>query len=91
MIRTSARRLATVGAAIIVTIACSVAADAQDRVRWKMQSAFTSSLVHLGTSGVRFTKNIERVSGGNFQIKFYEPGAAGAGARVLRCGVQGFG
>ena len=27
------------------------------------------------TSGVRFTKNIERVSGGNFQIKFYEPGA----------------
>ena len=47
MIRTSGRRLAPVGVAIIVTIACNVAADAQDRVRWKMQSAFTSSLVHL--------------------------------------------
>jgi TRAP-type mannitol/chloroaromatic compound transport system substrate-binding protein len=70
-----ARTLATVGAAVVVTVACTIAADAQDRVRWKMQSAFSSSLVHLGTSGVRFTKNIERVSGGNFEIKFYEPGA----------------
>jgi TRAP-type mannitol/chloroaromatic compound transport system substrate-binding protein len=49
--------------------------SAQDRVRWKMQSAFSGNLVHLGTSGVRFTENIERVSGGNFEIKFYEPGA----------------
>ena len=68
-------RLATVGAAIGVTLACSMSADAQDRVRWKMQSAFCSSLVHLGTSGVRFSKNMERVSDGNFEIKFYEPGA----------------
>jgi TRAP-type mannitol/chloroaromatic compound transport system substrate-binding protein len=40
-----------------------------------MQSAFGSQLAHLGTSGVRFTKNIERVSGGAFEIKFFEPGA----------------
>jgi TRAP-type mannitol/chloroaromatic compound transport system substrate-binding protein len=75
MPRICARTLATVGAAIVVTIAGTIAADAQERVRWKMQSAFSSSLVHLGTSGVRFTKNIERVSDGNFEIKFYEPGA----------------
>jgi TRAP-type mannitol/chloroaromatic compound transport system substrate-binding protein len=67
--------IATVGAAVIVLVASSMAADAQDRVRWKMQSAFGSNLIHLGTSGVRFSKNIERVSGGNFEIKFYEPGA----------------
>jgi TRAP-type mannitol/chloroaromatic compound transport system substrate-binding protein len=70
-----ARTLATVGAAVIVLIASSMAADAQDRVRWKLQSAFSSNLIHLGTSGVRFSKNIERVSDGNFEIKFYEPGA----------------
>jgi TRAP-type mannitol/chloroaromatic compound transport system substrate-binding protein len=75
MMRTHRMALAAAGAAIVVAMACSVSANAQDRVNWKMQSAFSSSLVHLGTSGVRFTKNIERVSGGNFEIKFFEPGA----------------
>jgi TRAP-type mannitol/chloroaromatic compound transport system substrate-binding protein len=50
-------------------------AEAQKRVRWKLQSAFGSSLPHLGTSGVRFTKNISRLSDGKFEIKFFEPGA----------------
>jgi TRAP-type mannitol/chloroaromatic compound transport system substrate-binding protein len=75
MTRGYARTLATVGVAIFATIACSIAADAQDRVRWKMQSAFGSNLSHLGTAGVRFTKNMERVSDGTFRIEFYEPGA----------------
>jgi TRAP-type mannitol/chloroaromatic compound transport system substrate-binding protein len=59
----------------VVALAGNISAEAQDRVNWKMQSAFASSLAHLGTSGVRFTKNIERMSGGAFDIKFYEPGA----------------
>ena len=53
-------------------------ANAQDkdkRVKWKMQSAFGSQLPHIGTSGVRFTKNIETLSDGRFEIKFFEPGA----------------
>ena len=50
-------------------------AHAQKRERWKMQSAFGSNLSHLGTSGVRFSKNVERLSGGRFEIKFFEPGA----------------
>jgi TRAP-type mannitol/chloroaromatic compound transport system substrate-binding protein len=56
-----------------VTVASD--ADAQERVRWKMPSAFASTLTHLGPSGVRFTKDIERLSGGKFEIKFFEPGA----------------
>ena len=40
-----------------------------------MQSAFGSQLPHLGTSGVRFSKDIERMSGGRFDVKFFEPGA----------------
>ncbi|MGI9433893.1 MAG: TRAP transporter substrate-binding protein [Geminicoccaceae bacterium] len=50
-------------------------ADAQDRVKWKMQSAFGSQLAHLGTSGVRFSKNLDRLSAGSLELKFFEPGA----------------
>lgn len=50
-------------------------ADAQDRVKWKMQSAWGSTLPHLGTSGVRFVKNIDEMTDGRFDIKFFEPGA----------------
>ena len=50
-------------------------ADAQSKVRWKMQSTFGSKLAVLGTNGARFSKNISRVSGGSLEIKFFEPGA----------------
>ena len=62
-----------VGAAALMLLA--TAANAQDRIRWKMPSAFASSLTHLGPSGVRFSKDIERMSGGKFEMKFFEPGA----------------
>jgi TRAP-type mannitol/chloroaromatic compound transport system substrate-binding protein len=50
-------------------------ADAQERVRWKMPSAFASTLTHLGPAGLRFSKNVEQMSGGKFEMKFFEPGA----------------
>ncbi len=50
-------------------------AHAQDRVKWKMQSAFGSQLAHLGTSGVRFSENLDRLSAGSLELKFFEPGA----------------
>ena len=48
---------------------------ADKRVKWKLHSAWGSSVPHLGTSGVRFSKNIKRLSGGKFTMKFFEPGA----------------
>jgi TRAP-type mannitol/chloroaromatic compound transport system substrate-binding protein len=60
-------------AAVFGVVATGV--DAQERVRWKMQSAFGSQLAHLGTSGVRFSENLDRLSGGALELKFYEPGA----------------
>jgi len=75
MTRSCARALAAAGATILLTVAGSISADAQDRVRWKMQSAFGGQLPHLGTSGIRLTENMERVSDGSFQIEFFEPGA----------------
>jgi len=61
-----------------ITLALSAgsgSALAQQSVKWKMQSAFGSTLPHLGTSGVRFSKNISDATGGRFDIKFFEPGA----------------
>jgi len=60
---------------VVASIGFSKDADAQKRVRWKLQSAFGGQLPHLGTSGIRFTKNVTRLSGGKFEIKFFEPGA----------------
>ena len=71
-------RIAKAFAVAGVTMALAVTAttaEAQKKVRWKMQSAFGSNVPHLGTSAVRFSKNIGRLTGGNFDMKFYEPGA----------------
>lgn len=50
-------------------------AAADDPVRWKMTSTFPSSLIQLGTMGKRFSDQIKKVSGGNIEIRFFEPGA----------------
>jgi len=75
MMRLRFRTLSVLGGAAVALAASSGFADAQERVRWKMQSAFASSLPHLGPSGMRFSKDLERMSGGKFDVKFFEPGA----------------
>ena len=74
-LRKLSKAVAVTGVAVTVALAASTGAHAQKRVKWKMQSAFGSSLPHLGTSGVRFSDNVKRLSDGNFDIKFFEPGA----------------
>jgi TRAP-type mannitol/chloroaromatic compound transport system substrate-binding protein len=71
------RRLDTaiVAAGVALAAALATTADAQDRVHWKMQSAFPSNLPHSGVAAKRLEAMVDRLSGGNFQLKFYEPGA----------------
>jgi len=64
-----------VAMALVFSAVSTAALAQQQKINWKMQSAFASSLPHLGPSGVRFSKDIERMSGGQFEIKFFEPGA----------------
>ena len=68
------RAALALGASLAVAFA-AVSAEAQDRVRWKMHSAYGGKLAILGTSGPKIEKRVDRVSGGSFQLKFYEPGA----------------
>lgn len=44
-------------------------------VRWRMGSAFPSSLAILGTVGKRFEERVATVSNGNIRVQFFEPGA----------------
>ena len=44
-------------------------------IRWKMASAYSSSLPQLGSLGKRLEKRLWLVSGGRIEIKFYEPGS----------------
>jgi TRAP-type mannitol/chloroaromatic compound transport system substrate-binding protein len=64
-----------IGAALAVGSALAAATLAQERVHWKMQSAFPSNLPHTGVAGKRMEAMVARLSGGDFQLKFYEPGA----------------
>jgi TRAP-type mannitol/chloroaromatic compound transport system substrate-binding protein len=76
MISKRGRLLAAGGVALVATLGLSPTdSSAQERVRWKMQSAFPGNLSHLGTSAKRLEAMVERVSGGNFELRFDEPGA----------------
>ncbi len=50
-------------------------AEAADRVRLKMGSAFPSKLVQLGSLGKKLSEKVELISGGSVQLKFFEPHA----------------
>ncbi len=66
---------ASAAIAMVVGFGLATQADAQERIKWKMQSTFGSTLTHLGPSGIRFVDDVRRLSGGNMDIKFFEPNA----------------
>ena len=45
------------------------------RVKWKMHSAWGSQVPTLGYEAVRFADDITAMTGGDFTVKFFEPGA----------------
>ena len=69
------RSVAVAGVAGAMALTAALDANAAERVRWKMQSAYGSNISHLGPSGKRFVEAIDEMSEGNFQIKFHEPNA----------------
>ena len=56
---------------------------AAEKVTLKMASVFPSSLALLGDSGVKFAQNVQRVSGGTLEVKFFEPGALVPGLEAI--------
>ena len=69
------RAAAVVGLTAGIAVGLSAGAEAQERVKWKMPSAFGSKLSILGPTAKRFTNSVKVMSGGTLILKFYEPGA----------------
>ena len=67
-------------AACALTLALGIAVafsagPAEAKTRLKMGSAFPSKLVQLGSLGKELEARVEAISGGEIELKFYEPGA----------------
>ena len=89
MFKKHARYIAVAGLAGSVAAVAALDANAQERVRWKMSSAFGSAIPVLGSTGVAFSERVNQISGGNFQIKFHEPGALVPGAKEFEPTAKG--
>jgi len=63
-------RVLALVAGLVVTVAC----QAQERVRWKMQSAFPATASVLGETAKRFSEQVEALSRGTLTVKFHAPG-----------------
>ena len=54
----------------------TAAASEKMVVAWRMASAFQGEVMQLGTGGRRFAELISKLSGGEFVVRFVEPGAS---------------
>ena len=64
----------TAAAVILAGAAMAGTANAQERVRWQVPIAFPSHLVGLSTPVVHLSETLEAISGGNINLRYYEPG-----------------
>ncbi|MCE8005077.1 TRAP transporter substrate-binding protein [Halomonas sp. MCCC 1A11081] len=64
----------TTAAVILAGAAMASTANAQERVRWQVPIAFPSHLVGLSTPVVHLSETLEAISGGNINLRYYEPG-----------------
>ncbi len=73
------KSLLKLSAATVVSLALvagtTTSANAVDKLKWKMQSAFGSKLSIIGEVARRYQDIVTDMSGGAMKIKFFEPGA----------------
>lgn len=69
-------------AALLTAVAAAVAmpAHAAKKVRWKLHSAFPASQVIQGDRPKYVADRVKAMSGGDFDMKIFEPGALAGGA-----------
>lgn len=72
------RAVVAAGTALLVAAIASPA-HAGKKIRWKMHGAYGSNIAVIGPPGPRIAELVKRMSGGDFDIKFFEPGALAGG------------
>lgn len=65
--------------ALLATSALLSPAHAEKKVRWKMHGAYGANVAVIGPPGPRIAEAVRKMSGGDFDIKFFEPGALAGG------------
>jgi TRAP-type mannitol/chloroaromatic compound transport system substrate-binding protein len=71
--------LVSVAVAALAVASLSATEAAAQKVRWKMHSAFGTNVDVLGPVGPRIADAVRAMSGGDFDIKVFEPGALAGG------------
>jgi len=61
--------------AAVLSLSVALPGVAVAKTKLNMASTYPSSLTQLGTLGVSLSENIEAMSGGELELKFFEPGA----------------
>ncbi len=61
--------------AAVTVSTLTVSTAMAEPVKLNMPSVFPGSLIQLGTAGVRVADTVNLISGGDLEIKFFEPGA----------------
>ncbi len=69
------------GLAAALALGMASMADAQDRVRWRMHSAYAHAMPIAGATAFQIGEDVGLISGGNFDIRVFEPGALVAGTQ----------
>ncbi|MBY8974971.1 TRAP transporter substrate-binding protein [Rhodobacteraceae bacterium NNCM2] len=72
-------KLGVVAASAAVMVAASAPDAEAKKVRWKMHAAFGQNVAVLGPPPHRIADSVRRMSGGDFDIKVFEPGALAGG------------
>ena len=72
-------KLAGVAAVALATATLSATDASAQKVRWKLHSAYGTNVSVLGDVGIRIADAIREMSGGDFDIKVFEPGALAGG------------
>ena len=73
------KKAGVLASAAIIASSLASQAHAAKKVRWKMHGAFGSNVAVIGPPGPRIAEAVSRMSGGDFDIKFFEPGALAGG------------
>ena len=68
-----------VGGVFAVVMVTASGVHAGEKVRWKMHSAFGSQLPVVGGTAHNIAEQVAKMSGGDFKIKVFEPGALAGG------------
>ena len=76
------KSFAAAAAAVVVAATFSGEAEAK-KIRWKMHAAFGKNIAVIGPPPHRISEAVKRMSGGDFDIKVFEPGALTAREKSL--------